>query len=159
VKLFEPLLSISVFNLLTLVVFAITITFVTSFGRSLYYAMRLITFSTVVLSHIAYVTAVPTTWEVGQQVITTSGLVTGHASKKVAEVSEYLGIQFAQAPIGALRFMPPVAFTSKNAIKADDYVSNFQIFGELWLKQLLGSGMPIPIASREGIDSPRRARQ
>jgi len=61
---------------------------------------------------------------VGQAVLTTSGTVVGHAAKERAEVSEYLGIPFAQPPVGNLRFAAPQAFTGSGTITADSYVSH-----------------------------------
>lgn len=51
---------------------------------------------------------------VGQTVQTSSGPVRGHAASPLANVSEYLGIPYAQPPLGALRFVPPVSITSGN---------------------------------------------
>lgn len=52
------------------------------------------------------------TWTVGQTVQTTSGRVQGHAASLNPGVSEYLGIPFAQPPLGDLRFAPPQALDS-----------------------------------------------
>jgi cholinesterase len=46
-------------------------------------------------------------WTVGQVVDTTSGRYVGHPAAHDSAVSAYLGIQYAENPIGALRFMPP----------------------------------------------------
>lgn len=46
-------------------------------------------------------------WRVGQAVWTTSGTVIGHPAPNAAQVSEYLGIPFARAPVGSLRFAAP----------------------------------------------------
>jgi carboxylesterase type B len=45
---------------------------------------------------------------IGGPVNTTSGLVKGHVSSLRPEVSEYLGIPYAKAPKGELRFAAPV---------------------------------------------------
>ncbi|KAK3081148.1 hypothetical protein LTS18_009762 [Coniosporium uncinatum] len=58
---------------------------------------------------------------VGQAVRTTSGTVIGHTARERAEVSEYLGIPFAQPPLGNLRFAAPQAFTGSANITADSY--------------------------------------
>jgi len=63
------------------------------------------------------------TWTVGQTVGTTSGAVEGHAASQAVEVSEYLGIPFAQPPTGSLRFQPPVAFNASSTINGTDFVS------------------------------------
>jgi len=59
---------------------------------------------------------------VGQAVGTTSGTVIGHAARERVEVSEYLGIPFAQPPVGNLRFAAPQAFAGSGIITADSYV-------------------------------------
>jgi cholinesterase len=55
----------------------------------------------------AQCSVLPRTFEVGQQVNTTSGIIRGHAASNRTEVSEYLGIPFAQPPVGELRFAAP----------------------------------------------------
>jgi cholinesterase len=63
-------------------------------------------------------------WTVGQVVSTTSGAVSGHAASNATGVSEYLGIPFAQPPVGALRFAAPVAYNGSEAIiDASSFVS------------------------------------
>ncbi|PQE27795.1 hypothetical protein CJF31_00010020 [Rutstroemia sp. NJR-2017a BVV2] len=59
-------------------------------------------------------------WEVGQSVQTTSGLVHGHAASNTS-VSEYLGIPYAEPPIGTLRFEPPQKYTSNSTINGTDF--------------------------------------
>lgn len=67
-------------------------------------------------------------WTVGQTVRTTSGPVQGHAAPDASQVSEYLGIPFAQPPTGSLRFEPPLAFNGSSAINGTDYVSLQSIY-------------------------------
>lgn len=38
---------------------------------------------------------------------TTSGLIIGHAAPNRSEVTEFLGIRYAEPPVGELRFAPP----------------------------------------------------
>ncbi|KAF2672425.1 alpha/beta-hydrolase [Microthyrium microscopicum] len=64
------------------------------------------------------------TWSIGQKVDTKSGPVTGHASSWKPDVSEYLGIPFAQPPVGDLRFAPPKAFTGSKPIDGTKYGKN-----------------------------------
>lgn len=61
-------------------------------------------------------------WAVGQTVDTTSGPVTGHAAPNRPDVSEYLGIPYAQPPVGNLRWQPPVEFRGTAAIDAARFV-------------------------------------
>jgi hypothetical protein len=60
---------------------------------------------------------------IGAAVLTTSGTVTGHYAKNATRVSEYLGIRYAQAANGTLRFQPPVAYISSDHYAASSYVS------------------------------------
>lgn len=55
-------------------------------------------------------------WTVGQTVLTSSGSVQGHASSQSPNVSEYLGIPFAQPPVGTLRFAAPLAVNATGEI-------------------------------------------
>jgi hypothetical protein len=59
---------------------------------------------------------------VGGAVKTTSGTVIGHAAGKRPAVSEYLGIRYAQAPVGDLRFAAPKKYTSNDTFIAAAYV-------------------------------------
>lgn len=61
--------------------------------------------------------------EIGQEVLTTSGLIKGHASSWQPEISEYLGIPFAKPPVGSLRFAAPQTYQGYGRIVADHYVS------------------------------------
>ena len=60
---------------------------------------------------------------VGQGVQTSSGLVLGKPASSRTQVSQYLGIPFAQPPLGGLRFAAPQAFSSSGTINATAYVS------------------------------------
>ncbi|KZL72905.1 carboxylesterase [Colletotrichum tofieldiae] len=60
-------------------------------------------------------------WTTGQSVKTTSGLVEGHAARSTSQVSEYFGIPYAKAPVGNLRFQPPVKFWGSSTINGSDY--------------------------------------
>ena len=59
---------------------------------------------------------------VGQSVQTSSGLVTGQAASNRTQVSEYLGIPFAQPPTGILRFAAPEKFSGSGKIQATTFV-------------------------------------
>ncbi|KAF2404882.1 carboxylesterase [Trichodelitschia bisporula] len=54
----------------------------------------------------------------GGPVVTTSGHIVGQASSWQPSVSEYLGIPFAQPPVGPLRFAAPKPFNNKGHISA-----------------------------------------
>ena len=60
---------------------------------------------------------------VGQGVQTSSGLVLGQPASSRNQVSQYLGIPFAQPPLGKLRFAAPQAFSGTGTINATAYVS------------------------------------
>lgn len=59
---------------------------------------------------------------VGQTVETCSGPVAGHAATEYPEVSEYLGIPYAQAPVGDLRFAPPVKYAGSSLLNGSVFV-------------------------------------
>ena len=60
---------------------------------------------------------------VGPGVQTSSGFVLGQPASSRTQVSEYLGIPFAQPPLGNLRFAAPQAFSGTGTINATAYVS------------------------------------
>lgn len=60
-------------------------------------------------------------WRVGQIVQTSSGPVKGHAAKDADQVSEYLGIPYAQPPIDDLRFQPSVRYNGTDIITASAF--------------------------------------
>jgi len=62
-------------------------------------------------------------FKVGQTVVTSSGAVSGHAAARYAEVSEYLGIPYAKAPVGDLRFAAPVKYTGSSSLNGSVFVS------------------------------------
>jgi hypothetical protein len=68
-----------------------------------------------------------TGWEIGQEVRTSSGWIKGHASSWQPAVSEYLGIPFAQPPVGSLRFTAPQAYRGGGKINADHFVSTMYL--------------------------------
>ncbi|KAM0806934.1 putative Carboxylesterase [Seiridium cardinale] len=75
--------------------------------------------------HVAFFTAQAyaaiTDWKVGQIVQTTSGPVKGHAAGDADQVSEYLGIPYAQAPIDDQRWQPPASYNGTNIIAAANF--------------------------------------
>lgn len=61
---------------------------------------------------------------IGQTVETSSGAVQGHAAADNSSVSAYLGIPFAEPPVGDLRFAPPQAVnktSSGQTINGSDF--------------------------------------
>jgi cholinesterase len=63
-------------------------------------------------------------WTVGQTVQTGSGPVSGHAATNQSGVSEYLGIPFAQPPVGDLRWEAPVKYTGSSPLNGSQFVYN-----------------------------------
>ena len=61
---------------------------------------------------------------VGQIVETSSGSVAGHAATTHPEVSEYLGIPYAQPPVGDLRFAAPLKYTGSSTINGSAFVGS-----------------------------------
>jgi len=57
------------------------------------------------------------------EVLTTNGKITGHPAPNVRNTVEFLGIPYAQPPIGPLRFAPPlppdgnVSFVAANWVR------------------------------------------
>jgi len=68
-----------------------------------------------------------------QSVDTSNGRVTGHRSVKVNDVWEYLGIPYANPPIGDLRFAAPQKYERKGPYNAGSFVS---VRRNTWLTRL-----------------------
>jgi cholinesterase len=66
-------------------------------------------------------------WTIGQTVKTYSGLIEGHGAPNASQVSEYLGVPFAQPPLGKLRFAPPLQYNGNTTIRAAAFVSKESI--------------------------------
>ena len=64
---------------------------------------------------------------VGQVVSTSSGPVQGHAATVKNDVSAYLGIPYAEPPVGKLRFMPPKKYHGNSTINGSNIVSSFPL--------------------------------
>lgn len=54
---------------------------------------------------------------------TSSGSIVGHRASNRSQVLEYLGIPYAQPPIGSLRFAAPQSYTANCAFVASKFVS------------------------------------
>jgi Carboxylesterase family len=69
-------------------------------------------------------------WTPGQIVKTTSGSVKGQAATRpgFGQVSEYVGIPFAEPPVGPLRWLKAKAFKSSGSVDGTvwkEYVKSF----------------------------------
>jgi Carboxylesterase family len=62
--------------------------------------------------------------QIGEAVETTSGLVNGHEAPwpQNSGVSEYLGIPFAEPPLGQLRFAAPQTYKPRGPIPGAEFV-------------------------------------
>ena len=60
-------------------------------------------------------------WAIGQSVKTSSGEIKGHASSWKPAVSEYLGVPYAQPPVGDLRWAAPKALQSNKLVDATKF--------------------------------------
>jgi carboxylesterase type B len=67
--------------------------------------------------------AIAAAWNIGQEVPTSSGIIKGHASSWQGEVSEYLGVPFAQPPVGPLSFSAPQPYKGSGVFDASKFVS------------------------------------
>ena len=54
-------------------------------------------------------------------VSTSSGDLKGHIANKGSNVTEFLGIPFAEPPVGSLRFSPPQQYKHEGVVDADEY--------------------------------------
>ncbi|KAL8995953.1 MAG: hypothetical protein Q9169_004426 [Polycauliona sp. 2 TL-2023] len=65
------------------------------------------------------------------QVQTSNGLIIGHGAPNASSVIEYLGIPYAQPPIGDLRFAAPVAIQgdTKSIFNASHYITDYGLRG------------------------------
>lgn len=57
------------------------------------------------------------------KVQTSNGLIEGHAAQNRSAVAEFLGIPYAQPPIGDLRFAAPEAYSANSPYTAANFVS------------------------------------
>jgi hypothetical protein len=55
-------------------------------------------------------------------VVTSNGRITGHLAPGMRNTVEFLGIPYAQAPVGQLRFAAPLHLEGKSDYVASDWV-------------------------------------
>jgi len=65
----------------------------------------------------------------GSNVETSSGTLIGHPSSNKTHVTEFLGIRYAEAPVGELRFAAPKKYDAPagTVFEASEWVSNRNI--------------------------------
>lgn len=83
------------------------------------------------------VSATPKSWQIGEPVKTTSGVVQGHAASLAPDVSEYLGIPYGKATTGDLRFAAPVMYVGDGTISGASYVSYSLLHESLQVEKIL----------------------
>ncbi|KAI4935289.1 uncharacterized protein J4E92_002577 [Alternaria infectoria] len=68
----------------------------------------------------------------GSNIETSSGTLIGHPSSNKTRVTEFLGIRYAEAPVGELRFAAPKKFDAPKGtvFEASEWVSNHDITGD-----------------------------
>lgn len=68
-------------------------------------------------------------WLNSSSVQTSSGLIIGHVASNRSEVTEFLGIRYAEAPVGDLRFAPPKRYVADpgTVYNASNWVSHFSL--------------------------------
>jgi len=81
-------------------------------------------------------------FSVGHIVETSSGAVVGHAATNYSEVSEYLGIPYAQAPVGDLRFAAPLKYSGSSMLNGSAFVSYKRESAHSLKLTILGGCMP-----------------
>lgn len=74
----------------------------------------------------------------GVQVSTTNGLIEGHPAENRSDVTEFLGIPYAQPPVGELRFAAPRPYMGKTLYVASKFVSTTFIIRDLPTDLLAG---------------------
>ncbi|TAQ85359.1 hypothetical protein B7494_g6327 [Chlorociboria aeruginascens] len=89
-----------------------------------------------------------TQWDVGQAVQTTSGLVYGHPAQEANGVSEYLGIPYANPPVGGLRFAAPQAYSANSSINGTSVVSDPSVLRALSNIRAQGFSCPVSPATQ-----------
>jgi cholinesterase len=80
------------------------------------------------LAHAGYLEERQSNWTVGQTVQTSSGPVNGHAASNATAVSTYLGIPYAEPPVGDLRFAAPQKYSGNSSINGTSFVCHRLVF-------------------------------
>jgi hypothetical protein len=92
-------------------------------------------------------------WQPGQPVRTSSGTIYGQPGKYRRDVSEYLGIRYAQPPVGRLRFAAPQKYRADGYVNATTYVSSLLVFALFCLLTCTVSVRAITVLSMETLSN------
>lgn len=70
------------------------------------------------------------------KVRTSNGLIVGHEAQNRSAVAEFLGIPYAQPPVGDLRFAAPEAYNGTSSYAASKFVSHSTFYRTNFLLEL-----------------------
>jgi len=90
--------------------------------------------------------------EAASGILTTSGIIIGHAATNRTGVAEYLGIPYAASTNGSQRWLPPQRFNSTAKFNASTYVSS--LGNPLAMRHWLICSQTGPVSTLNGRKNP-----